>query len=91
LNSAIISNPATDSVLFGYVLRQQRARADVTIEELARRASLDIKRLRGIDRGLSEPDLVEVFSIADALDLQPSELIRQFEELSMTPGIIELS
>ena len=82
MNGTALPNTVSASGLFGYVLRQQRTNAAVTVEDLARLASLDVNRLREIDGGFSEPDLLEVFSIAEALGQKPSQLIRQFEELS---------
>jgi hypothetical protein len=41
---------------------------------------MDAQRYREIDQGSSEPDLIELFHIARAIDIDPSELVKLFEE-----------
>jgi len=66
--------------VFGSMLRKLRTSARIESEELAARASIEISRFQEIDSGLSEPNLVEVFCIARALDIPPSDLMKQFED-----------
>jgi hypothetical protein len=71
--------PSKFACAFGHMLRELRASKGITSEELARRASMDIQRFDEIDGGLSEPNLVELFSISASLDTTPSEFIRRME------------
>jgi ribosome-binding protein aMBF1 (putative translation factor) len=66
--------------VFGEILRALRTSKGMTTDELAARANMDAHRLEAIDAGLSEPDVVEVFGIADALGISPSELVKKFED-----------
>jgi hypothetical protein len=64
---------------FGRILRELRVSVGLGSEEVAVRAGLDVYRYREIDGGLSEPNILELFSIATALETPPSELVRRFE------------
>jgi DNA-binding Xre family transcriptional regulator len=80
--------PSEVARAFGHALRQLCAHKDLKREQLARRALLDAQRVQEIDGGLSEPNLVELFAIAAALEMQPSELTRHFEKVSMVPRLV---
>jgi transcriptional regulator with XRE-family HTH domain len=72
--------PANAIRVFGETLRKLCASARVESEEVAARAHLGLHRFQEIDSGLSEPDIVEEFNIARALDMAPSELLKHFED-----------
>jgi len=65
---------------FGQVLRHLRQKRNLTQEHVASGASMPIQRYTQIDLGCSEPDLIELFRIAQAVEIDPSELVRLFEE-----------
>jgi transcriptional regulator with XRE-family HTH domain len=70
------------------MLRTWRANLGVSGDELTVRAGLESERYRQIESGLSEPNLGELSSIAAAFDKSPSELVNQWEGVSMIPRAV---
>lgn len=60
---------------FGRVLRAYRRSRGLTQEELAERADLDRTYPSLLERGLRSPSLLMVFQIAEALGIDPAELV----------------
>jgi len=56
--------------------RLRRAR-DLTQEELAFRSKIDLTYMGGIERGNRNPSLLVLTRIADALSVQPAELLKR--------------
>ncbi|MDB6102439.1 MAG: family transcriptional regulator [Gammaproteobacteria bacterium] len=61
---------------FGVVLRDSRRERNMTQESLAERADLDRTYPSLLERGLRQPTLTYLFAIADALGMDPAELVR---------------
>jgi transcriptional regulator with XRE-family HTH domain len=61
---------------FGVVLRISRRERDISQETLAERADLDRTYPSLLERGLRQPTLTYLFAIADALGIDPAELVR---------------
>jgi hypothetical protein len=76
---APVPSPADTALAFGLTLSELLARRELSVEVLAKRTKLETDRLEEIKNGLSEPTVLEVFSLACALDVAPSELVRRFE------------
>lgn len=62
-------------VLLGQRLRSERKRLGISQEELARRAGLDRTYVSKIERGERNVTLSTVEKLADALKVNPSELL----------------
>ena len=71
-----IAMPTTAiSLAFGRVLREQRERASLSQEELAKAAQLNRTYISLLERGIRQPTLETLFRIADALSVAPSTLV----------------
>jgi len=62
---------------FGDTLRQLRNRAGLSQEKLAFRCDLDRTYISLLERGLRQPSLNTIFSIANAVDIKPESLIKR--------------
>jgi transcriptional regulator with XRE-family HTH domain len=60
----------------GAFIREQRQRAELSLRELADRANISNPYLSQIERGLHEPSVRVLTSIADALELSADTLLR---------------
>ena len=58
-------------------LRLARARAGVSQEELAARASIDRTYVSGIERGVRNPTVAILAKLAAELDTTPAQLLTQ--------------
>lgn len=66
----------------GKVISALRKQAGISQEELAFRASIDRTYISQIERGVSNPSLLIVFKVAQALNTPMTAL---FQSLSQTP------
>ena len=64
---------------FGQILRKHRISRQLTQEELAFRAGMNVTYLSDIERGRSSPSLVLLVDLSLALSLHPSELLREID------------
>ena len=67
-------------------IRRWRARRGMTQEGLAEEADLGPVHLRNIERGVENPTLATIVSLADALDVPPGSLLRPARLPPMKPG-----
>ncbi len=58
------------------MVRARRRAKQWTVEEAAERFSVEPAYVRSIERGNTNPSLAVIVSIATALDVSPSELLR---------------
>jgi transcriptional regulator with XRE-family HTH domain len=71
-----------DKILaFGFVIRGLRKSKNISQEQLADVCNLDRTYISLLERGLRQPSLSTVFSLANALSVTPSELIKLVEEV----------
>ena len=63
-------------VIFGGRVRSLRAKRGMSQEQLADLADLDRTYISGIERGIRNVSLMNIVKIADALDINPSELLK---------------
>jgi transcriptional regulator with XRE-family HTH domain len=66
---------ASAAAAFGAAVRDARARAELSQEELAHQCGLDRSYFSKLERGLSQPTLSAIFKIAKALGYSPGTLI----------------
>lgn len=64
---------------FGRVLQQLRKEAGISQEKLALEANLDRTFISLLERGLRQPSLKTIFTIAKVLGMQPHEIVRTVE------------
>jgi transcriptional regulator with XRE-family HTH domain len=62
----------------GAIVRQIREDRGLTQEQLAERADLSATYIGFVERGDNVPTLTVIIQIATALDVRPSELLRDF-------------
>ena len=65
---------------FGDVLRKTRTQAGLSQEQLALDCGLDRTFISLLERGLRQPTLTTLFSLAHSLEIKPSKLIASVEE-----------
>ena len=67
------------SKAFGAILRRNRENKGLSQEELALNCGLDRTFISLLERGLRQPSLSTVFTVAGELGLSANELVRQVE------------
>ena len=65
--------------VFGIVLKEARTKADLSQEKLALESGLDRTFISLLERGLRQPTLTTLFSLAESLGVKPSKLITSVE------------
>ena len=68
------------AALVGQVIQSYRLRKGMSQEILSGLAGLDRTHYSKIERGLRSPTLDTLFKIAQALDIPPSDIVRQIEQ-----------
>jgi transcriptional regulator with XRE-family HTH domain len=71
-----------DLLEYGSALEQLRGRRGLSREDLAGRSGVSYSYLSEVERGLKRPSTDVLVKIATALDMLPSELLRNIEEIS---------
>lgn len=71
---------------FGQALRSLRTRRKWSQTELALRADVDRNYISLIELGKNSPSVRLVFKLCDALDLTPSDLLKDVEKRMKTQG-----
>jgi len=64
---------------FGQALRNLRTRRKWSQTELALRADVDRRHISEIELGRNTPGLRLIFKLCDALDIAPSDLLKDIE------------
>lgn len=64
----------------GNAVRKLRLRADLPLEEVARRTAIPLPRLASIEAGRSTTTLDELFALKAALNVSVQELLRELRE-----------
>lgn len=65
---------------FGEVLRMYRKRAEMTQEQLGFEAGVERNYVSMLELGQRQPTIGTLFSLASALKVRPSMLVRSLEE-----------
>jgi len=66
-----------DGEILGSLIRKLRTERGLTQEELAERTDLSVSYIGFIERGENVPTLTIVLNLADALDVDAAELVRE--------------
>ncbi|MED1555670.1 helix-turn-helix transcriptional regulator [Bacillus paramycoides] len=66
--------------IFGGVLQRHRLNSSMSQEELAFNSGLDRTYISLLERGKRKPTINTLFSLATALNVPPSQLIKELEE-----------
>jgi CheY-like chemotaxis protein/DNA-binding XRE family transcriptional regulator len=74
-------NVLTIEEAFGAVIRRLRRENNLSQEKLASESGIDRSFLSNIEGGKQQPGLVTIFSIANALNIIPSKIIKEVELL----------
>ena len=77
--------PPKEQVALGRTIRTLRRRADLSQEALAAWADVGAKHLGEIERGAHDPRFTTILKLARALQLQPGELIAEYERGAPLP------
>jgi transcriptional regulator with XRE-family HTH domain len=63
-------------IQFGRILRQIRTAKELTQEELAHRAGMDVTYLSDLERGKWNPSLAMLADLAQGLAVHPADLLK---------------
>lgn len=69
-----------DHARIGNVIRQRRIQKGMTQELLSGLAGIARTHLTMIENGTKQPNFETIWKIALALDMKPSELVKEFEK-----------
>jgi transcriptional regulator with XRE-family HTH domain len=67
----------SDAETFGAILRRIRSERGLTQERLAELAELNVSYIGFLERGENVPTLTIVLNLADALDVDAADLVRE--------------
>ena len=67
------------AIKFGNILRLNRKSKGFSQEKLSARSELDRTYISLLERGERMPTIETIFKLAKALDMKPSDLIKQVE------------
>lgn len=68
-----------DSIIVGQVIQRAREKRGLSQEVVSGFADIGRTHLSAIERGVRKPTLETFFKIAEALNILPSELIKEIE------------
>jgi len=63
--------------IVGANVRRARQKAGLTQEQVALQADIDLTYMGGIERGRRNPTVIVLVRIAEALGLEPSDLLKR--------------
>ncbi|HLO48558.1 MAG TPA: helix-turn-helix transcriptional regulator [Kamptonema sp.] len=74
-------NPSKKKILcaLGHLVRQRRTALGISQEELGLRANLDRTYISGVERGVRNPSLTALTSLANGLGITVSNLLNNLE------------
>jgi transcriptional regulator with XRE-family HTH domain len=72
---------------FGHAVRDVRYERRLSQEGLALECGLDRTYVSGIERGVRNPSLANIFKLASALDVSPVELFARAEAVATDPKV----
>lgn len=74
-------NESKQKILYalGYLVKQRRTELGISQEELGLRANLDRTYISGVERGVRNPSLTALVSLADGLGISVSVLLTGLE------------
>lgn len=75
------ARPNADAVRFGSIIRRLRQERGWTLGTLARRCGMNPTYLGVLEKGGNVPGLQTIFALADSLDVEAAEIIRELDAL----------
>lgn len=69
-----------ESITIGKVLKKLRLIKKLSQEELAARSSLDRTYISMLERNIKQPTITTIFLLSEALEIKPSEFVKELEE-----------
>lgn len=69
------------SHFFGRVLASLRESRKLAPEDLAAKSGIPLSRVIGLEKGAREPTVQDLFSLATALEVLPSQFMRRMDRL----------
>ena len=78
---------ARELLVLGRVLAQARERAGVKQSDLAARLDLPASYLSKIENGTRRLDVIELVQIAEAMHVDPAEIVRDLREALLHPEL----
>jgi transcriptional regulator with XRE-family HTH domain len=66
--------------IFGEVIRSCRKDKGISQERLALDSSLQRSFISRLERGLTQPTLITIFELAQALDVEPRHLVSEVQQ-----------
>ena len=83
--SAKIHNNRSIEKSLGQILRQLRQERGLSQEELALESGYHRTYISQLERGQKNPSLRTIFQLAEALEIEPSEIIERVQTLTSPP------
>ena len=74
-------------VSFGNSIRKLRAKKNLTQRELAKRSGLDVTYISGIERGVRNPSLKSLESVAKGLGCSIAETCKDLDKLDLAKSL----
>lgn len=71
------------ALTFGHTVKELRKEKQLSLAALASWAGMTSERISMLETGADEPDLMEIFLLAVALDVKASELVTRAVERGM--------
>lgn len=68
-------------IAFGEILKRERTKRSLSQEELAYLSDLDRTFISMLERGKRQPSLKTIFVLTSALDIRPSQMLHDIEDL----------
>jgi transcriptional regulator with XRE-family HTH domain len=78
-DNAMDKNKANILKVLGSLVRQHRENLGISQEELATRSNLDRTYISGIERGIRNPSLTALVSLANGMNINVSDLLEGLE------------
>ncbi|HEX7153249.1 MAG TPA: helix-turn-helix transcriptional regulator [Thermoanaerobaculia bacterium] len=69
-----------EAIEFGARVRELRVKRDLTQEQLAESAGMNVVQLSNLERGANEPKLSTILRLAQALGVTLAEFFRPFDK-----------
>lgn len=70
------------NVILGKILRTKRLKISISQEELAHISGFDRTYISMLERGKRTPTINTIFSLCSALEIYPSDFIKEIEKIS---------
>ena len=69
-----------DAIILGRVIRQYREKCGLSQDVVSGLAGIGRTHLSAIERGIRKPTLDTLFKLAEAMNIEPSQLVKLIED-----------